>query len=233
MQNIEDLEIAVPQQGLVNSSNSCRYDAFLAFYLYSIYNSNYPDLEYDQLVIPEEILTLFITCEKLRDNGMLSEDRNNFWNFLYHKKIDKNAFGKVGFITDLFGLFNHVRDFQLNFSEQKFCLKCSFSEITKNKSFGPLIALQQQYPKQSFDELYLNLFCKKLYSCPQCKEESLSFVKTNIQEPTYLVLLHDNFQTNSPKSSYLQINSTFKNSKTGNQFSFIASINPFITGYFL
>ena len=105
--------VSIRQKRFQNSHNSCRYDSFLSFYLYSIYNSDDPSFGCESIFPPPELLSLYICCDNITEGGDLHEERDKLWAVLYINEIDSRLVGKIGFVTDLFKCFREVSDFKL------------------------------------------------------------------------------------------------------------------------
>jgi len=216
-----------------NSCNSCRYDAFLSFYLYSIYYSFDLSFEFDDELIPEEIFDLYITCDNISEGKSLTESRDDFWILLHAKQFDEKPYGVQGFVTDLFRIFNKVTNFHLIYDEKRSCIKCKFFESIRVHHKTSLTSIPSQLRKQSFDESYMGLFETQYFVCPKCSAKSFRITKTIVKEPNYIVLIDDGF-VHVPQNNYnfLALNPKFKNSKTGNNYIFISSINiPYSNHY--
>jgi len=220
-----------PIQSFQNSNNSCRYDSFLNFFYFSIYNSRGNCFTYDQILIPQELMNLFIVCDKMVERTDLETLRNDFWKVLYDNAIDKNDVGNVGFITDLFSVFDHVLDFRLIYSEQKYCTDCKHVENNRITNQKSIIPIPNQFRNKTFPQSYLNLFKQRYYTCPKCFSKKFKINKTIVQEPRYLVLLDDSFDANG-SSGLLTLTPRFENNLTKNTFELIAAINiPFRNHY--
>jgi len=215
-----------PVQCFINSNNSCRYDSFLSFYLYSIYNSFDPCFVHDTKDISKELMNLYITCDYVSEGKSLEKCRDDFWMTCYHNKIDDEKFGQQGFITNLFRVFNHVKDFRLEYEERGFCSKCKYDKTTKFKTKVPLISIANQYRSTSFANSYLNLFEKQFFVCPECSSSTYSISKFITEEPKYLALIDDDFLSSSQNnSSFLKLSPNFRNSFSGNEYLLLGSIN--------
>jgi len=208
-----------------NSQNSCRDDSFLAFYFYSIYNSYDPSFDFSQSLPPQEVIYLYITCDLIIENQDFVNPRDNFWKVLNYRNIDTTPYEEEGLVTDLFRVFNNVQEFKMIYSETRYCKKCKHYEHISEKCINPYITIPKQFRTKSFHKSYLNLSKSIQFTCPKCKLDSYFITKKIIKESKYLVLLDDDLLTNFIQARPLTLAASFKNKSTGNNYSFISSIN--------
>jgi len=182
-------------QSFKNEHNSCRYDAFVSFYYYSLYNSYEPCFNFDQLVIPSEIMFLYLTCEEISNGGSMEDARDGYWRSLFMRGVDRNPVGVTGFVTDLFGIFNHVTDFWLYFEEEGCCKACNYTHNKTFRSTTPWVSIPTQLREDTFHHSYINILKEACFNCPRCSNKTYFIRKKNIQEPKFLVILDDNLNS--------------------------------------
>jgi hypothetical protein len=161
-------------------------------------------------------------------------ERDNLWKVLFLNGVDSKEFGSIGYITDLFRVFNEVVNFRLKYSEERNCSKCSHSEYIDTISKGPLIYIPQQRRKSSFQESYLSMInTDDHYNCAICNEASYTIKKTNVSEPCYLALLDDTCNPrNNQRIKPLSFATSFTNPRTKKQYELISTINlPYANHY--
>ena len=159
-------------------------------------------------------------------NFEIETERDKLWKVLFLNKVDTKEFGAIGYVTDLFRIFNEVSDFTLQYSECKRCTNCNYTKNIDTITKGPIIYIPQQKRKNSFHDSYLSMLTLDEYNCPNCKKGNYKINKSNISEPRYLALLDDTLNPRSKSEvQTLKIAPSFVNKMTKNRYELISAIN--------
>lgn len=187
------------------NENSCRYDVFIAFYTFYIFDF----MSKNYLLLNFRLKEIHDIISEIKKKPIL-EKRNMFWKYCIDKKIDileteindsniiiNNDFGINGFIIQLFSIFKNIEYFCIKEKRLELCQICSRTKEFSETFNTHLITINENNIKLSNIESILtySLIFDGLTKCDFCNfDDNLLTCRISyeiVEYPKFLFVIFD------------------------------------------